>query len=152
MASYQNLPNLTTLPAVGPLNTICIVNNQWYVSNGAAWVLVYVSQDFTIYSGDSRSLPVTVTNGSGGTVNITGAQSIVWVVVGPSGNVLLTKTLAAGQIALTNPTAGICTITLLAADTSQLTGTYAHECRMVDVSGNSSIIFTGNLTVTKAYI
>jgi hypothetical protein len=32
------LPNLSALPTVGAVGTICVVNNLWYQSNGTAWV------------------------------------------------------------------------------------------------------------------
>jgi hypothetical protein len=33
-----NIPNQTVLPAVGPVDTLCIVNSNWYRSDGANWV------------------------------------------------------------------------------------------------------------------
>jgi hypothetical protein len=33
-----SIPNQTALPAVGPADTLVVVNNMWYRSNGTAWV------------------------------------------------------------------------------------------------------------------
>ena len=51
-----------------------------------------------------------------------------------------------------NGPGGIFQISIAAADTAKLTGKYQHECRLVTADGMSGIIFTGTLTVNKAYI
>jgi hypothetical protein len=33
-----NIPNQSSLPAVGPADTLVVVNNMWYRSNGTSWV------------------------------------------------------------------------------------------------------------------
>jgi len=106
--------------------------------------------DFEIYSGDSKNLLVTVTDENNNPVNITGAQSIVWALI--SGDkVILRKTLSEGVMIINGP-GGIFQISIAAADTAKLTGKYQHECRLVTADGMSGIIFTGTLTVNKAYI
>lgn len=106
--------------------------------------------DFEIYSGDSKNLSVTVTDENNNPVNITGAQSIVWALI--SGDkVILRKTLSEGVMIINGP-GGIFQISIAAADTAKLTGKYRHECRLVTADGMSGIIFTGTLTVNKAYI
>ena len=107
--------------------------------------------DFEIYSGDSKNLLVTVTDENNNPVNITGAQSIVWALI--SGDkVILRKTLSEGEITIIDGLAGMFKITLQSADTVNLAGQYQHECRLVTADGASGIIFTGTLTVNKAYI
>jgi len=107
--------------------------------------------DFEIYSGDSKNLLVTVTDENNNPVNITGAQSIVWALIS-SDKVILRKTLSAGEITIINGPGGIFRISIAVADTTKLAGKYQHECRLVTADGASGIIFTGTLTVNKAYI
>jgi len=107
--------------------------------------------DFEIYSGDSKNLLVTVTDENNNPVNITGAQSIVWALI--SGDkVILRKTLSSGEITIINGSGGIFKISIQAADTINLAGQYRHECRLVTADGASGLIFTGTVTVNKAYI
>ena len=109
-----------------------------------------VSQSFSIYSGSSRSLLVTVTDVNGNPVNLTGVATLTWALI-QNGATVLTKTLASG-VTVTGAIAGQATVALAAADTTALVGQYTHECRMVDSAGHSDVIFTGTLTVTKAYV
>lgn len=36
--TFLGIPNLTAQPAVGPSNVVCIVNSQFYISDGTKWV------------------------------------------------------------------------------------------------------------------
>jgi hypothetical protein len=110
------------------------------------------SQDFYIYVGDTRSLVITVQDNSGSPVNLTGA-TIKWVLVKDDQAVLFKDNQSNGGVSITNAANGQCTLSIQAKDTISLTpGAYIHEARMIDSSGNSSIIFTGNVTVQKSFV
>ena len=107
--------------------------------------------DLTIFTGDSKSLLVTVTDGNSNPVDLTGAQSIVWALI-QNDEIILKKTLSTG-ISITSATTGQCIVAISASDTIALTpGTYSHECRVVTSSGQSGIVFTGTLSVNKAHV
>lgn len=91
------------------------------------------------FTGEDKQLRVTIYQTDGRTVqNITG-WALSWTLKqSPTGAVVMQKTTA-DNIALTNPTAGICTITLTAEDLAVLAGetAYYHELKRTDVGGRS---------------
>lgn len=111
-----------------------------------------MSADFTIYQGDSRSMNISVVDPASNVVNITGS-TIKWVLI-YNGSTLLQKTnVPSNGITITNGSSGQCTIAISASDTQNLNaGSYTHEARLIDSSGNSSVIFTGTLTVKTSNV
>jgi Ethanolamine utilization protein EutJ (predicted chaperonin) len=110
------------------------------------------SQDFSMYAGDSRNLIVTVTDPNNNVINITGA-TIKWVLVNGDQVVRYKDNQSAGGITITNATNGQFQVSITSNDTTSLPpGTYQHEARMIDSSGNSSLLFTGNVTISKSYV
>ena len=105
--------------------------------------------DILFYSGDSRNLVITVTNADNEPVDLTGA-SIEWILINQN-NAVLTKSVGLG-ITINNPTGGQFTIALTIKDTRPLSGTYQHMARVTTSNENSSIVLTGTINVTKAFI
>ena len=107
--------------------------------------------DFTIYSGDSRSITVIVTDQNNNPVNISNHTISFAVSNSSTGTVLFTKTTASG-ITITNAVGGIFAINLTSSDTNTLNGTYDYMIRVTDTLNNSSIVLTGNMIVKKSTI
>jgi len=105
--------------------------------------------DITLYSGDSRNLIINVTDENNSSINLTGA-SIEWILTS-SNSTILSKSVGAG-IAINNPTNGQFTISISSANTRNLSGIYQHLVRVTTTDGNSSIVLTGNITITKALL
>ena len=108
------------------------------------------NQNFTMWSGDSKVLTVTVTDSDGAAVNLTGA-TINYVLKKQLGGGMNTITKATGGsgIVITDAAAGTCEITLDATDTASLLGSFYHECQVTDSYGNVSTIFIGTVTITE---
>lgn len=103
-------------------------------------------QKFTMWSGDTKVLEVTITDASGNAVNLTGA-TISYVLQRSVGStVTISKTTDDG-ISITDASGGVFQITLDASDTASLSGSYYHECQITDTSGNVSTVFTGTVTM-----
>jgi Ethanolamine utilization protein EutJ (predicted chaperonin) len=110
------------------------------------------SSDVTIYSGDSRTLSISVLNKSGLAVDISGS-TIKWALI-QNGTSILTydNTTSSSGITITSGSGGTFSISIDNDDTTDLNGIYTHEARVTDSGGNSAIVFEGNFTVTKSYI
>lgn len=104
------------------------------------------NQDFSIHAGDSRTLIVNV---YGDNLTISGSR-IVWVLKNASQTVLVTKTTEASISILDKDTFQI---QLYPQDTATLfPDTYEHECKITDIQGNDTTIFTGKITVKRSAI
>ncbi|MDP4224916.1 MAG: hypothetical protein Q8910_00905 [Bacteroidota bacterium] len=106
--------------------------------------------DLSLYSGDSRSLQITVTDDIENVIDITGAN--IRFVLGQNQVVMLEKNSQDGGVLLTDPKNGLFTVNVLSRDTQALNGAYDYAIRLTDASGNSSIILNGIFNVTKSYI
>jgi hypothetical protein len=98
-------------------------------------------QNFSMYSGESKVVIVSVTKENNAFLDLTGSK-IKW----SFNNVLKTDT---NGIALSNPTNGEFTIYLNPADTQNLEGIYYHQAIITDAQGNVSPVMTGNITIKK---
>lgn len=107
------------------------------------------SQDFALYSGDSKKLNASIVDENNAPLNLTNA-TFKWVLANDTATVL-SKSIGNG-ITITNAPYGQCTISITTADTQSLSGTYIHEARVTDSNGNSSIVFSGTVTVKKAFV
>ena len=106
-------------------------------------------QNFTMYSGDSKTLSVRVVNENWKPVDIDSATDITYkLAASVSGTALITKDLSDG-ISVANSTV---TITLGTADTASLSGDYYHELQITDASSNVFTAFSGTVTVTSDLI
>lgn len=102
--------------------------------------------DFSMYSGDSKIIQVTLQDASGAAVDVSSPMTIIWQlskkVTSPA---LLTKTVGTG-IAVTNGPLGKFEITLAPVDTAGLKGDYYQEIEIND-SGTISTVLTGTVTI-----
>lgn len=104
-----------------------------------------VQQNFSLYAGETKFLPVTV---YGNNVNIIGS-TITWILKQENGPVMVTKTTANG---ITIDDSTHFTLTLQAGDTKPLSGLFETECKMVDTNGNVTMLFIGEVDILKSTI
>lgn len=106
------------------------------------------NQDFTMYSGNSRTLVITI---YGDEVDLIGA-TIRWILKKTDGDdpVLLTKSTTDATILITD--SSHFNILLEPQDTQALKGDYYHECNSVDAVGNVSTLFVGTSEIKQSHI
>lgn len=110
-----------------------------------------VDQNDTMVSGDDKSIVFTCYEEDGvTTVNVSGATAVTWALgTGPSATPTLTKTLAAGQIAVSG---SLATVTLDAIDTAALSGKCYHELQLIDDAGDTFTGAKGYITIKRDMI
>jgi hypothetical protein len=96
-------------------------------------------QNAEAWQGEDRTLTITLT--ASGT-DLSTATAMVYRVGDGSG--VFSKTLGSGVTATSST---IATVAIASTDLDDLEGTYAHELRVTDASGNESVTLTGYLTV-----
>jgi hypothetical protein len=102
--------------------------------------------DFTMFSGDTKVLQITVTDEAGAAIDLTGVD-LVWVLAKKvTAAPLVTKEIGTG-ITITDAAAGKFEVAIAPADTENIKGDYYHECQM-DAGGAISTIMTGKVTIT----
>jgi hypothetical protein len=100
---------------------------------------------FEMYSGDSKTIEVAITDADGNAVMLTGATAIYTIREAiTSTTALVTKATGGSGITISGSTV---TITLAAADTASLAGTYYHELEITDTGGNVSTAFQDVVTI-----
>lgn len=108
--------------------------------------------DFEMHAGDDKTILVTVQDLDNNAVDITGA-TVRWR-MGRSANKtadVIKKTGGLG-ITLNAPTSGQFTITLGAADTEHLLGSFYHEAEITFLTGAKSTVLSGRAIVMPALI
>lgn len=109
------------------------------------------SQDIEVYAGEIRSVVVTVTNNNDRAVeDLTGA-SVSWKVKSGTTSIL-SKSVGSGITLASDPTTGVFTISLQAADTSSLSGVYSHEARVTLADGTIATVSVGRFVVRPTLI
>lgn len=103
-------------------------------------------QNFTITSGDSKTLRVSVVDQDGAAVDLTGA-SAVWAVATSRSTPILLQKATPASITITDGPGGLLEVTLDPADTDSFAGSYYHELQIVDNEGRKSTALTGTLNV-----
>lgn len=106
------------------------------------------NQNITHYAGNDVTIRIPIFDESGAKVDLTGAVIRWWMgksVSATGANIYLEKTTADGSINIDFTTdVDFAVITLVRADTKTLkTGTFYHECEVVDSSNNTSTVATG---------
>lgn len=110
-----------------------------------------INQDIEVYAGEIHTIYVTVTNNNNRAVeDLTGA-SVSWKLKSGTTTVL-SKTVGSGITLASDPTTGVFTISLSAADTTSLSGAYRHEARVTLADGTIATVFTGRFTVQPTLI
>ena len=104
------------------------------------------AQNFTMWSGDDKTITVTLsTDITGATINYAIAASV-------GSTALITKATGGSGIAITDAANGIFTIDLDPSDTSSKAGVYYHECQVTDTSSVVSTVFVGSVTINADLI
>ena len=103
----------------------------------------------SMYSGDTVSIAVTVTDSTtGAAVNLTGASMTWALATAPGATALVTKTSADGDITVGGAGSNVATVALEPTDTATLTaGVYTHELQVTDGGGNVYTVYQGRLLV-----
>ncbi len=109
------------------------------------------SQDIEVYAGEIRSIVVTVTNNNDRAVEDLTSASVSWKVKSGSTTVI-SKSVGSGIALASDPTTGVFTISLQAADTSSLSGVYAHEARVTLADGTIATVSVGRFIVRPTLI
>ena len=104
------------------------------------------NQDFLMWSGDNKTITVTVYDNDDVVVDITNV-AITWELSQNVDSVALISKTAGSGITLSDPTNGIFTITLDPANTGSLSGRYYHEAEITDLSGDISTVMVGHATI-----
>lgn len=106
-----------------------------------------MASDFSMYSGDSRVLTITIRDEEGVAVDVS-STAIVFGIFRADGTQLLSKTLGAGVSVVTSTV----TVTLLPADTAGLSGVFGHELQITMPTGVVATALRGEVTIVKDYI
>jgi len=102
----------------------------------------------SMYSGDSVSIAVTVTDSTtGAAVNLTGATLTWALATAPGSTATLTKTSTAGDITVGGAGSNVATVALQPADTASLGGLYTHELQVVDGAAAVYTLYQGELYI-----
>lgn len=105
------------------------------------------------FTGEDKSLVVTVLDAAGAAQDITG-WALSWMVkrrkTDADADALVTKATGAG-IALTTPASGICTVTVEDVDIAELLGgqLYYHELKRTD-AGLETVLSYGTFVLSQA--
>ena len=112
-------------------------------------------QNFTLSAGAGLILKITVFDEAGDPIPLAGTQSVAWKLARTARSAaVLTKTLGNGATIITDDAGqggtncGPLNVQIDAADSADLDGEYFHDCRLVDVAGDTSRIFYGRGFVT----
>lgn len=109
------------------------------------------SGNFSMYAGDTKTLTVTVKDADGDAVAITSA-TIAWQALESIGeDIAISKSTASG-IAITSASGGIFTVSIVAGDTSFMSGDYYHEAQITFSDSSVMTVLTGTMTVIPASI
>lgn len=107
-----------------------------------------MASDFSMYSGDSRVLTISIRDEAGVAVDVSTATAIVYGIFRADGTLVVSKALGAGVTVVTSTV----TVTLLPADTAALAGTYGHELQVTMPDGSVSTALHGEMTIVRDYI
>ena len=112
-----------------------------------------ITDDDNFFIGEDKSLVVTIFQSNKITVQDITGWTLSWRLKASlddaDASALLTKTTASG-IALTTPTSGICTITILDTDTDALNpGTHFHELKRT-TADSETVLATGRCVLKRA--
>jgi len=107
------------------------------------------------FAGNARTINITVRDGTGALLNLTG-YSAKWVLCSyangaPVLPAILTKTVAGGGIQILAPYAnGQLAVFIAEGDTLGLAGNYYWECELIDGSNNTSVVAYGDLFIQRS--
>lgn len=99
-------------------------------------------------AGDYLDLVVSIVDGAGVAVDLSGLQSARYAITAYGGptTALVSKSLGAG-IVLTDDASGVLTVTLDNGDTGGLVGKYSHELEIIDADGRVVTVMQGEIRI-----
>lgn len=103
------------------------------------------NQNFELTQGVDKDLVFVVKDSSGVVVDLT-SSTIFWKLMEDdvNGDVKISKgSDSIGGVVLTTPLSGVFTVTIADTETVSLSGTYYHEAKVIDSSGNISLVSSG---------
>ena len=100
-----------------------------------------------MFSGDSKTLQVTVRDENAAVVDLSGA-TIQWKLAKTAGsdNPQVSKSTTSG-ITVTDAANGVFQVSVDATDTADLSGTYYHEAEVIDASSNKTTVMAGYVDI-----
>lgn len=107
------------------------------------------------FTGEDKSLPFTIYQADEATLQDISGWSLSWMVKrrksDADADALVTKTTAAGGIALTTPGSGVCTVTVTDTDIAAVLGgvLHYHELKRTD-AGFETVLSYGSLVLSQA--
>lgn len=106
-------------------------------------------QNFSMYSGNSKTIYVNIKDAVGGIVPLTGA-TLKWVMK-QRGKTVATKETGNG-ISIVDADKGRVAIKLLPEDTHNISGDCQHELKLVDADSMESTVTVGTISITASLI
>jgi len=104
-----------------------------------------MATDFSMYSGDSKTLEITITDSDGVAVDLTGATVKYAIALSSTASAALVSKATGGSGITT--ASNVATVTLASADTATLAGVYYHEMEITTVLGAVTTAMTGTITI-----
>lgn len=109
-----------------------------------------VNESISMFSGETKVIYDTIVDSDNNNTPLDLNGFSIKFLVHDKGEQKILKTIQNGGVVIEDASAGICKITLLPADTQNLSGNYSFEVR-VTAGNQSSIVTLGRLTITKVY-
>jgi hypothetical protein len=104
------------------------------------------NQNAYLYAGDNAFLNYAITDESNNPLNLTGSSLTYVIAANEGGAAIVTKTTANGGINVTNAAGGLLTVSLVSADTTNLSGMLWQQLVMTDVNSVVTTLSTGTIT------
>lgn len=103
----------------------------------------------TMHSGDRKNIVVTVRDEAGAIVDLTGSTARFRLARHPGAISIFEKAVGSG-LSMTDPAAGVLTVTLSADDTVALVGVFHWDVVVIDASGNPTTVAYGTLDLLRS--
>lgn len=110
-----------------------------------------MATDFSMHAGDDKVLTVTVKDPDDAAVNLSSA-TIKWQAAKSFGKASAISKATSSGIEITDTAGGVFEITLDAADTESLRGTFQHEAEVTFSDGTISTVMSGTMRVKPVVI
>jgi hypothetical protein len=105
--------------------------------------------DYSMYSGDSRIITISIRDDAGANVDVTTAQSIRYGIFRGDGTLMFEKALLSGVTVA----GSVVTVTLLPADTASIApALYLHELQITLAAGAVATVLQGKIEIKRDYI
>jgi len=115
--------------------------------------MTLITENLSLYAGDSLDLTMSVTNLDGTVKDLTSAD-VSWGIFNENTGELLVQKSTVSGIIITSVPSGVCVISVLPEDTEDIRPAtwYRHEGEVIDAQGNVSTVLVGNFTIMESII